>query len=438
MGSRCLFYLELILNHLELKNVNRKDVNMAGHVRKRGNKWYYSFEASSVDGKRKRIERVGGRTKKEAEAALRKALQEYENAGLHFEPSEISVADYMDYWFKNYVMVNCKYNTQSAYEVIIRNHIKPAFGIYKLKSLTPAMLQEFVNNKYLTGISKNHLTNIICVLSGSLKYAVHPCNFIKDNPMQYVKYPKYEHSKLETDHKVITTDEFQRIIERFPPGTTFYIPIMIGYYTGCRIGEVTGLTWDDIDLEKGTIDVNKILYKRNKNWYFGSTKTKSSVRTIKIGKTLIDALKQHKKWQMENRLKYGKHFTQQYEVEEMDGNEKLRRVYSLELSIDAGTAKPIYMVCTKENGEMMTPDTFKYASRVIHYDLGIEFNFHSLRHTHATILIENGANIKDVQTRLGHANIETTLGIYTHATEKMAEQSVEIFEKVTKENLPTK
>ena len=67
---------------------------MAGHVRKRGNKWYYSFEASSVDGKRKRIERVGGRTKKEAEAALRKALQEYENAGLHFEPSEISVADY--------------------------------------------------------------------------------------------------------------------------------------------------------------------------------------------------------------------------------------------------------------------------------------------------------------------------------------------------------
>ena len=427
------------MNHLELKkNVNRKDDNMAGHVRKRGNKWYYSFEASSVDGKRKRIERVGGRTKKEAEAALRKALQEYENAGLHFEPSEISVADYMDYWFKNYVMVNCKYNTQSAYEIIIRNHIKPAFGIYKLKSLTPAMLQEFVNNKYLTGISKNHLTNIICVLSGSLKYAVHPCNFIKDNPMQYVKYPKYEHSKLETDHKVITTDEFQRIIERFPPGTTFYIPIMIGYYTGCRIGEVTGLTWDDIDLEKGTIDVNKILYKKNKNWCFGSTKTKSSVRTIKIGKTLIDALKQHKKWQMENRLKYGKHFTQQYEVEEMDGNEKLRRVYSLELSIDAGTAKPIYMVCTKENGEMMTPDTFKYASRVIHYDLGIEFNFHSLRHTHATILIENGANIKDVQTRLGHANIETTLGTYTHATEKMAEQSVEIFENAVNHDLPTK
>jgi len=122
----------------------------------------------------------------------------------------------------------------------------------------------------------------------------------------------------------------------------------------------------------------------------------------------------------------------------MDGNKKLRRVYSLELLIDAGTAKSIYMVCTEENGEMMTPYTFKYASRVIHYDLEIEFNFHSLRHTHAKILIENGANIRDVQTRLGHANIETTLGTYTHATEKMAEQSVEIFENVVNHDLPTK
>lgn len=213
---------------------------------------------------------------------------------------------------------------------------------------------------------------------------------------------------------------------------------MIGYYTGCRIGEVMALTWDDVDLDKGIIDINKIIYKRKPNWYFGSTKTKSSVRKIKIGKTLIDTLKQHRKLQMENRLKYGQHYIQQYEVEEMDGNETLRRIYSLPLSVNPDVMKPIQMVCTKENGEIATPDTFKYASRVINYSLGIPFNFHSLRHTHATILIENGANIKDVQLRLGHANIETTLDTYTHATEKMAEQSVEIFEKVTKENLPTK
>lgn len=411
---------------------------MEGHLRKRGNKWYYSFELSNVNGKRKRIERVGGRTKKEAESELRKALQEYNNAGTHFEPTQISVSDYMDYWYKNYVLVNCKYNTQNSYKLIIKNHIKPAFGIYKLSSLTPTMLQEFVNKKYLTGISKSHLTNITTVISNSLKYAVQPCKFIKDNPMQYVKHPKYEHSRIETNHKIITAEEFNKIIERFPFGSTFYAPLMIGYYTGCRISEVMGLTWDDIDFKNRTIDINKIIYKRKTSWYFGSTKTKSSVRKIKIGTSLVEVLKRHKKWQMENRLKYGQYFTLQYEFEELkqETNEHLRKIHSFPASIEPGIMQPINMVCTKENGEIVTPETFKYASRVIHYSLGILFNFHSLRHTHATTLIENGANIKDVQTRLGHANIETTLGTYTHATEKMATQSVDIFEKATA--LPTK
>lgn len=407
---------------------------MEGHVRKRGNKWYYSFEASTIEGKRKRIERVGGRTKKEAEGTLRIAISEYNNAGLYFEPNEMSVSDYMDYWFENDVKVNCRYNTQVGYLLIIKNHIKPSLGIYKLKSLTPAILQEFVNNKFLSGYAKNHLINITAVLSGSLKYAVHPCKFIKENPMQYVRYPKYEQSKNDLNHKIISVDSFKKMLDRFPIRTNFYIMLMIGYYTGFRIGETTALVDEDFILQiinkkiKATLEVNKLLYKRGKSWYFGEPKTKSSNRIIKIGETLINALKAHKKWQAENRLKYGTHYIQQYEVEEIQGKEKLRRIYSLPLSIDPGVMKPINLICTKENGEMLTPDSFKYAAKVIHYELGIEFNYHSLRHTHATTLIENGAKHKDVQERLGHANIETTLGTYTHSTEKMSEESVEIFE----------
>lgn len=410
---------------------------MEGSVRKRGSKWYYSFEAGSIEGKRKRIERVGGRTKKEAEAALRKALLEYENSGLHFEPNEISVSDYMDYWFKNYVLLNCKYKTQKEYESFIREHIKPALGIYKLKSLTPTILQEFVNEKFKNGYSKSYLGCMFAVISGSLKYAVHPCEYIKDNPAQYVKIPKYEHSKLGTGHKIISKDDFKKIIQRFPFGTSYYMAIMLGYHTGCRIGEATGLTWNDVNLDKGIISVNKILHRRKKNWYFGSTKTKASVREIKIGKTLVDALKQHKKWQAENRLKYGQYFNQQYEKEEIINNEVLRRIYPLEVSLNSKIGNPINMVCTQENGTMVTPEVFKYASKVIHYELGLTFNFHSLRHTHATTLIENGANIKDVQKRLGHSRIGTTLDTYTHQTENMAEQSVSIFEKAIDTDLPT-
>ena len=404
---------------------------MEGSVRKRGSKWYYSFDVATVEGKRKRIEKVGGDTKKEAEKALRKALAEYDNTGEVFKPSDISVSDYMDYWFKNYVKINCKSNTQSGYSQIIKNHIKPALGIYRLKSLSPSLLQEFVNNKFLAGFSKNYLSSMPTILRNSLKYAVHPCMYIRENPMVFVKLPRYSQSKRELNHKVISKNDFRKIIERFPLGSSFHISLMIGYHIGCRISEASSLTWEDINLEEATIDINKTLIKNDKHWYLGTPKTIGSMRTIRIGETLIAALKKHRLWQNKNRLRYGGNYIIQYERVDKSQIRDNRRIISMESDLEP-CYNELKIVCTKENGKIITPDSFKYASRVINYELGIKFNFHSLRHTHATILIENGANIKDVQKRLGHSTIETTLDTYTHVTESMSQQSVEIFEKALK------
>lgn len=408
---------------------------MEGSIRKRGKKWYYSFEISHLGNKRKRIEKVGGSTKKEAQFALRNALQEYYNAGLHFEVSNIIVKDFMNYWLDNYVQVNCKYNTQLNYSNIIYNHIIPTLGIYQLKALTPNVLQKFINQKFKDGYSKSHLNGISNVLSSSLKYAVHPGNFIKENPMQYVKSPKYDYIESAKDLKVISSSDFNIIINRFSERTSFYIPIMIGYYTGCRIGEVMGLTWDDIDFVKNEISINKIIYKRNQDWYFGSTKTRSSNRTIQVGNSLIVILKKYKKKQIKNRLYYGSHYTQHYMLEEKSSNALLSRIYSIDTSVPHKVLPVLSMICTKENGGLITTESFKYASRVINHDLNIKFNFHSLRHTHATMLIENGANMKDVQVRLGHSLITTTLDTYTHATKKMSDKTVEIFENLSKETI---
>ena len=84
---------------------------MSVTARKRGNRWEYRFEGASINGKRKQISKCGFRTKKDAILAGSKAYAEYNRAGLIFEPSEISVSDYLDYWFKNDVMINKKYNT---------------------------------------------------------------------------------------------------------------------------------------------------------------------------------------------------------------------------------------------------------------------------------------------------------------------------------------
>ncbi|WP_129596566.1 tyrosine-type recombinase/integrase [Anaerophilus nitritogenes] len=374
---------------------------MKGGVRKKGKRWYYYFDIGVVDGKRKKIERVGGDTKKEALESLRKALNEFENCGSVIDESNTSVADYMDYWHKEYVMINCKYNTQQGYKTIIENHIKPSLGVYKLKSLSPAILQEFINKKYRNGFTKNTISGFFGVLSGSLKMAVYPYQLIKENPMQYVKMPKLQENKKDKDDlKIITIEEFKRITDRFNFGSTFYVPLQIAFNTGMRAAEVCGLTWDCVDLENNIITVEKIIIKKEREWVFGTPKTSSSNRKIMIGNTLINILKKHRKLQIENKLKYGKHYT--------NNN----------------------FVCTKENGNLVTTDSLKYLSRIVNYELGIRFNFHSLRHTHATMLLEAGANIKDIQERLGHSQLSTTMDTYSHVTSKMKKDSVNIFESI--------
>lgn len=398
-------------------------------ARKRGSTWSYSFEMAQVDGKRKRKEKGGFRTKKEALEAGVKAKAEYDNSGFSFTPSEISVADYMDYWLENYVKINCSINTVNGYENIIRNHIKPNLGEYKLKSLTPHILQEYINSIYKNGYSKNMLSSIKCVITGSMKYAISTCNFIKTDPSIYLKSPKYERRNRK-NRAVVTLNQFNTLITRFNENSNFYIPLMLGYHCGLRIGECFALTWDCIDLNNSTLTIDKTLIydAENKKWLYGPPKTKTSYRTIFLGDTILNILRKANIKRKENIMKYGEHYTKQYIKEEIvDGKKK---VFILEQN---GTFSPALpqkeAVCVKEDGELLTPNSFKYCTRVAHYELGMEkFDYHSLRHTHATILIENGANIKDVQERLGHANIGVTMDMYVHNTDKIRKDSVLIFE----------
>ena len=275
-------------------------------TRKRGTTWQYSFETARVDGKRKSVSKGGFRTKADAIAAGTQALNEYNNTGQVFSPAEISVADYLDYWFDNYCKPNLKYNTQLGYIQIIEKHLKPAFGSYKLKALTTATIQEFITRLKINGLARASVTGILSVLSAAYEYAVEPLGYVKENPCSRVKMPKFE--KKPKERTVIRPEDFRKILERFPEGNPFYLPLMIGYYTGLRISEAFALTWDNIDLEKRELTVNKTVLKRNYGvdvrkvleqkgkkeeksaWYFGTTKTESSNRTVKFGKSLYIAL----------------------------------------------------------------------------------------------------------------------------------------------------
>lgn len=418
---------------LNIRNRNRDKYDKDGKPKPPN--WEYRFEAAKIEGKRRSISKAGFRTKKDAEIAGAKAMAEYNNAGLKFEPSEMSFADYLDYWYENYVKMSCKYNTQSAYKVIIENHLKPALGTYKLRSLTPVMLQDYVNQKCTSGMKKTTLSNIMGVLTGSLKYAVVPAQLLQSSPAEYIKKPRIEAERADVNRTVISVEDFNRMLDRFERGNPFRYALLIGFYTGLRIGEVYALTWDDIDLKDGTLSVNKLVYKRSPDlkddksaWYFGSTKTSASVRSIKIGETLIKELKEYRTIQLQQRLEYGEYYTRIYKKAEKDekGN-TIHRLIEVENTVPVSLPEA-ELIMRKENGQYSSSDSFKYAARVIHYDLAIKFNFHSLRHTHATKLIESGVSPKAVQARLGHENIETTLQTYVHNTDAMEQDAVNVFE----------
>lgn len=373
---------------------------MKGHVRKRGKTWSYIFDLGLVDGRRKQKEKGGFRTKALAEKALREAMHEWENRGVIIEPSNLSYSDYLEYWYNNYVLVNCKLNTQKAHLTIINNRITPILGNYKLKQLTPGVLQKFLNSLKST-YSKNYVRNIYGILSGSLKYAVHPMQLLKENPMQYVSMPKYEPTiTTKDDLKIISKDDYKTILERYPFGSTFYIPCVIAWNTGLRAGEVCALQWGDINLDKSSLTVSKTLINDNGAWVRGTTKTNASMRTIAIGSTLLNDLAQWKLHQKELQLMYG-----------------------------TGYIKSNY-VCTREDGALVTTDTLKVLSRVVNHSLGIDFNFHSFRHTHATMLIEAGVPMKAIQERLGHARMATTADTYSHVTKNIEQSAIDKFEKL--------
>jgi len=103
----------------------------------------------------------------------------------------------------------------------------------------------------------------MAVLSGSLKYAVVPAQLLQSSPAEYIQYPKLKSERSEVNRTVISVDDFNRMLERFEPGSPFRYALLIGFYTGLRIGEVFALTWEDIDLKEKTLAINKLVYKRN-------------------------------------------------------------------------------------------------------------------------------------------------------------------------------
>lgn len=370
-------------------------------IRKRNNVWEYRFDVAKIGGKRKQISKSGFKTKKECEKEALKALSYYENGGLMINYAEISFSDLLDIWFDT-CKPTWKPKTTELYSNIIRNKLKPALGSFKVKSLTPLKMQEYINQVFETH-SQNYAKLIKVIVCEALKYAVVPLGIISSSPCAYLRTPSSESPK---ETKVTDLETLRKAYSEIK--SPYNVALMIGFHTGMRIGEVFALSWDDIDFNNKIININKTLSFSAKSWRISTPKTKDSVRSIPFGAALSEILLSYRAEQLKNKVKYGQFYIK-------------NRIANGEVNFEKGEEREF--VLTEKWGMFAKP------SNMERYCRKYGFKFHSLRHTHASSLIDSGISPKIVKDRLGHSNINITLQTYTHPSDQAQREAVEVFEK---------
>lgn len=389
-------------------------------VRKRGSTWSYSFEIGrDENGKRHMKEKGGFATQGEAVDAGLAARIDWIHGNIGITSTRITLADYMTKWLEQSVVVSVKRSTYQAYSVAVRKRILPYLGSKYVQDIKPIDIDGWMTRLAAKGLSYGTLATTKGILSAALGYAVYPAELIMSNPCQSIRIPRNAPKQV-VKRVVVTREKMRHLMARFPSGHRYHIPLLLAYHTGMRIGEILGLCWTNVDLGRGVIKIREqILRGRDKGsaYYMSEPKTASSSREIYLDSWIIDELRRWKVMQSANAMRYGKSYQLCYE------EAKTRSILALPKNIDApkGCTRKEF-VCTDKLGLYI-----KYPAIQTMLERE-ELNAHSFRHTHTTELIESGAKAVDVAARLGHKDATTTEKIYTHDTDAMKKETVQIYE----------
>jgi integrase len=197
-----------------------------------------------------------------------------------------------------------------------------------------------------------------------------------------------------------------------------------------RTGEVFALTWNDIDLDKRIIKVNKTVYAKDKKesgrWYLGTTKTIGSIREVYICDTLYLVLSDYKELQVKYKKEYGKRY-KKYILKEVKN--KYGKLVEYKVIESKSRNNKIQMVFTRKDGTYAGTDIIKYPFKIIHHELGINCRFYDLRGSFATISLRKGCEIKDIAEVLGHKRIEKTEKYYIASTNENKEDVINKLEQ---------
>ena len=362
----------------------KRRANGEGNIRKRSDgRWEGRYTAGRDPETGKTVyKNVLGKTQSEVKAKLKQAIQE--NAEVDtLKAAQYTVGQWMDVWFENYAKIKVRPTSHQTYRGYNDNHIKPNIGKIQLGKLTTLELQKLYK-KLLSkgrvarieakgqpkGLSPKTVRNIHQVISSAMDFA-RAQKLIAVNPADGCALPKLEHREMKT-LPVEQLASFLREAKESGVFEMYYIELA----TGLRRGELLGLKWEDLDLEQGTLRVQRQVSRINGEVVEAPLKTKNSYRTISLGADAVGILK-------EQRKKCG----------------------SSEYVFPSPTGGPI------------SPDSvIQMLHRVLKRAGLPKVRFHDLRHTFATVALQNGVDIKTVSGMLGHYSAGFTLDTYAHVT----------------------
>lgn len=366
----------------------------AGTIRKktviRKGKEYTYWEARITTGRDpgtgKQVQRsFTGKTQKEVREKMQAAAVAV-NTGSYVTPQKMTVGQWLDTWAADY-LGSAKPATVTIYKNNIKNHIKPALGAVGLSDLRPHMVQQFINGM---GLSPASVRLAYKVLHMALEKAVN-LEYIPKNPAAGSELPKLEQKEIHP----LDDQQVKALLNASRGGDSEHL-ITVALFTGCRLSELLGLTWEAVDFKQGTITISKQLARPEHRGATPFISPKNGKpRTITPAASVIDTLRRQQRRQIEQQLKAGPLWD-----------------------------NPHHVVFSTETGEPLDQWKAEKAFSAVVEAAGLSgIRFHDLRHTYAVNAIRAGDDIKTIQGNLGHASAAFALDRYGHFTERMKQDS---------------
>lgn len=343
-------------------------------------------------------------TKRDAEAKMRELSQQLDK-GAYIKPNKITISEYIPKWYETHRR-GLSPTTDRRYRDYINTHILPNLGDFELQKLTTLQIQEFINymlergnkcSSNIKGLSAKSVRDCIILFKQALKQAIE-WGMLSRNPADGVRIP----TVTRRDPVILTEEQAQSVLDSLT-GTYGYIPALISYHTGMRLGEVIALSWDAVNLDAATIEVQQsyTLTDEEGRPVIKEPKTKAGRRTVEIGHTLIAELVNYRKDQLEQQIAAG-----------------------------ANWRNNLNLVCTKVNGVPISSKAIGHLFSRRARSLGYNVTFHGLRHTHVSMLIKAGVPINTISARVGHSTPSITHDIYAHLLPGMGRDAVDLFERM--------